>query len=374
MKMGKSTTKILIVGGGTGGHVFPGIAVAQNIQNDSSVEILFIGGTQRMEREWVENYGFHFAEIAAVPFPRRKIIKWISFPIYFLMSIQRAWKIFKKFNPDAVFSTGGYVSAPAALVAVLKRIPLAIFEPNVVPGLTTRFFQFFSRKIFVGFEETMKWFSKKKTSWNGIPIRQEILNFSKAKAIKTFNLQPNVPVLLVLGGSQGARNLNHAAVQAIQFMDQGDHALQVIFMTGRSEFQMRMDQLEKCSIKVMARMFIQNIQDAYAVADLVISRAGALTCGEILVSQVPSILIPYPYASNHQEKNARALEKMGASVVILEKNLNGEELAKNILGILSNSDCQNKMKQAARLGAKRDAGMRIAESILQLTKNKRKIA
>jgi UDP-N-acetylglucosamine--N-acetylmuramyl-(pentapeptide) pyrophosphoryl-undecaprenol N-acetylglucosamine transferase len=282
----------------------------------------------------------------------------------------RANRLLGQFQPAAVFSTGGYVSAPVSLAAALQGVPVGLLEPNVVPGLAARFLALFSRRIFVGFEETLKRFSKRRTRWTGIPVREEIERAEKTKAREAFGLNPHTTTLLMLGGSQGAHALNQYMTDVIQFLGQGDQAVQVLMMTGWNDYKKVVDQLEKCPLKVVLRPFIGNIHEAYAAADLVVARSGAMTCAETLSRGLPSLLIPYPHASGHQEMNARALEKAGAAAVILEKELEEEKLASILIALLSNEGKLKAMGEGARKLAKPNAASDIVKELLEMAEKK----
>jgi UDP-N-acetylglucosamine--N-acetylmuramyl-(pentapeptide) pyrophosphoryl-undecaprenol N-acetylglucosamine transferase len=245
---------------------------------------------------------------------------------------------------------------------------VALFEPNVVPGLAARFSSLFSRRIFVGFEEALKRFSKRRALWTGIPVREEITGAQKAKSRASFGLNPDTATVLMLGGSQGAHALNQSMTEVIKFLGEGDQAVQVIMMTGWDDYRRTVDQLENCALKVVLRPFISNIHEAYAAADLVVARAGAMTCAEILSRGLPALFIPYPHASGHQEKNARALEKAGSAVVITERELDDEKLTHTLISLISDGERLKAMGEKARALSKPDAAAQIVKELLELAK------
>jgi len=247
---------------------------------------------------------------------------------------------------------------------------VGLLEPNVVPGLAARFLSLFSRRIFVGFEDTLRRFSKRRTQWTGIPVREEIMTADKSKARASFGLNPDTTTLLMLGGSQGAHALNQYMADVIQFLGQGERAVQVIMMTGWNDYRKVVDQLEKCALKLVLRPFISNIHEAYAAADLVVARSGAMTCAEVLSRGLPALFIPYPHASGHQEMNARALETAGSAVVILEKELEEEKLSRTLISLLSDEARLKTMGEAARKLAKPDAARDIVKELLEMAGSK----
>jgi UDP-N-acetylglucosamine--N-acetylmuramyl-(pentapeptide) pyrophosphoryl-undecaprenol N-acetylglucosamine transferase len=357
--------KVIITGGGTGGHVFPGIALAQELGRDPSVEVLYVGKTKGPESKWVTERGLPFEGIRASGFPRGLSLRLFTFWIDLLKGFSQAEAILKKFEPQVVFSTGGYVSVPVSVAAALKGIPVLLFEPNVTPGLAARLLSFFSRRIFTGFKKTAETFAKSKSVWTGIPVRREILEAKKEDALKNFGLDGEKITLLLLGGSQGAHALNQMMSGAIQVLNEGTDPLQVLMMTGLSDYQWVLDETGKCAMKVVLRPFFSDIQEAYAAADLVVARSGAITCAEILSRGLPALLIPYPHASGHQEANARALEEAGAAEVLLEKDLQKGLLAGRIHELVSNPDRLKAMGLKARDAYKADASALIAENLLQ---------
>ena len=361
--------KIIVTGGGTGGHIFPGIAVARELTQHSEVDVLYVGKEDGPESKWVPDSGFSFAGIQAVGFPRGLSLRLLTFWFSFGAGLLKANGLISRYRPAAVFSTGGYVSVPVSLMASLRGIPVGLFEPNVAPGLAAKFLALFSKRIFVGFAETMKRFSKRRVRWTGIPVREEIVKAEKGKSRESFGLNRDTMTLLMLGGSQGAHALNQYMADVIHFLGQGDQAVQIIMLTGWNDYRKVVDQLEKCPLKVVLRPFISNIHEAYAAADLVVARAGAMTCAEILSRQLPSLLIPYPHASGHQEKNARALEAAGSAVVILEKELEEEKLSQALITLLNDGERLKAMGAAAGKLAKPNAAKDIVEELLAMAKS-----
>ena len=362
--MGKK--KIILTGGGTGGHIFPAIAIARELSKHPEVELLYVGKQEGLESKWVPDSGFAFEGVTASGFPRGLSVRLFTFWFEFAKGLAQASRIVGRFGPQAVFSTGGYVSVPVSLMAALRGVPVGLLEPNVAPGLAAKFLSFFSRRIFVGFEDTLKRFSKRRTQWTGIPVREEIVTADKIKSRESFGLNPGTTTLLMLGGSQGAHTLNQYMSDVIRFLGEGDQQVQVIMMTGWNDYRKVVDQLEKCPLKVVFRPFISNIHEAYAAADLVVARAGAMTCAELLSRGLPALFIPYPHASGHQEMNARALETAGAAVVITEKELEEEKLSRTLISLLSDKDKLKTMGEAAHKLAKPNAAADIVKNLLEM--------
>ena len=361
-----SGCKVMVTGGGTGGHVFPGIAVAHELMKHSKVEVLFVGKLNGSEAKWVTDAGLRFKGIRASGFPRSLSLRLITFWFDLGAGLMEAGRLITEFKPSVVFATGGYVSVPVSLVAALRGVPVALLEPNVAPGLAAKFLALFSKKIFVGFEQTTPRFPKGRTQWTGIPVRQEIKMADKSESLKSFKLEPQTTTVLMLGGSQGAHALNQYMTDAIERLGQGYHRVQIIMMTGWSDYQTIVDRLEECPLKVVLRPFIGNIHEAYAAADLVVARSGAMTCAEILSRELPAVFIPYPHASGHQEMNARILEKAGSAVVITEKQLENEKLIETLDELLAKPETLKTMGEKAKGLARPEASAKIVEALLGL--------
>ncbi len=362
---------ILISGGGTGGHIYPAIAIAQEyLRRHPAGSVVYIGKTGGREEQVVAktNFPIQFHGISAQGFPR-KISPALFTAIYRTMvGFMQALRIVRKINPSVVIGTGGYVSASAVLSAQLNGIPTLIHEQNAFPGLTNRILGKRAKIIATSYKELEQFFPKSKIRITGNPVRREFLHLNREEGLKEFGFSSNVPTLLVFGGSQGAMAINQAVLGALDILNRKESKLQVILQTGEKgydEIEPRMRNLQ--GIKAVVQPYLFKIQDAFAVSDLVISRSGAISLSEIAIAGLPSILIPYPYATaNHQEKNARAFEKAGAAKVILEKELTPDKLAQEIQSILSNDKLRKDMSSQSKLMAKPDAAKDLCDLIESL--------
>ena len=363
-------TRVIITGGGTGGHVFPGIAVARELLKRPEVEVLYVGKQNGPESKWAPEAGLAFEGLRAGGFPRSLSLRLLTFWPEFFSGFLKAWGLVGRVRPSVVFSTGGYVSVPLSLAASLRGVPVGLFEPNVAPGLAARFLAWFSKAVFVGFEATARHFSKGRTEWTGIPVRDEIRTADRTEARKAFGLDPETPTLLMLGGSQGAHTLNHYMTDVIRFLGEGDQRVQVIMMTGWNDYKKTVDQLEKCALKTVLRPFIGNIHEAYAAADLLVARSGAMTCAEALSRGLPAVFIPYPHASGHQEMNARTLEAAGSAVVITEKELADEKLSQTLISLLTDPARLKTMGEKALALARPEAARAIAQRLLSMAERR----
>ncbi len=363
---GSGAWRVLIAGGGTGGHVFPGVAVARTAVREGA-EVLFVGRRGGSEEQWLRESGLPFTGLAASGMPRSLWpADWLKFTVNTVAGLVGAQAVLSRFRPQVVFSTGGYASAAVSFSAALRGIPVVLLEPNVKPGLAARFLAPFAKRVVVGFEETLKRFSKKKTVWTGIPVREEIRTAEREPSLKAFKLKEGAKTLLLLGGSQGSRGLNTVFLEAIRFMGEGVQPAQFIFMTGRNDFKETTDQLEKCPLQVVTRPFITNMHEAYAAADLVVGRSGAMTCAETAARGLPAVFVPYPYAGMHQEANARALEKAGAALVIDQKDAAEGRLLETLIALVNDADRLAAMAEASRRVGKPEAAETIAAILKEL--------
>jgi len=362
---------ILISGGGTGGHIYPAIAIAQEfIRRYPTGTVVYIGKTGGREEQVVAktNLPIQFCGIAAQGFPRRISPKLFTAIYRTMVGCMQAMKIVKKYKPDVVIGTGGYVSAAAVLSAQLCVIPTLIHEQNAFPGLTNRILGKRAKIIATSYAELENYFPKEKIKITGNPVRHEFLYLNKEKGLKQFGFSSALSTILVFGGSQGAMAINQAVIGALDILNQKKVNLQVIIQTGDKGFkEIAFKTQNLASLKIIVQPYLFNIQDAYAAADLVISRSGAISLSEIAICGVPSILIPYPYATaNHQERNARAFEKSGAAIVILEKDLYPEKLVEEIERILKDDTLRKKMSLQCKLLAKPEASVEICNLIESL--------
>ena len=313
--------KIIIAGGGTGGHIFPAIAVANALRKiDISIKVLFIGAKGKMEMEKVPQAGFQIEGLDIAGFNRTKLWKNWSLPFKLISSFIRVKNIFKSFNPDVVFGVGGYSSFPVLRYAQRKGIPTFLHEANSFAGKANMMLGKKATAVLVGTDGMEKFFPKNKIIKTGNPIRSEIIqsSFKLEDAYEFFGLRPDRSTVLVIGGSLGARSINQAISRGItSLLDTG---IQVIWQTGKGNLEL-VDQSLRKRKGVCITEFISKMNYAYAVADLVVSRAGAIALAEICATGKPSILIPFPHAAeDHQTVNAMTLVNKGAAVMIKDMN------------------------------------------------------
>ena len=352
--------KIILAGGGTGGSVMPLLAVADEIKNKKSeTEFLFIGTRKGIpEKELVKNKNIPYQAIFSGKFRRYISLKNIIDPFLILIGFFQSFFIILKFNPKAIFSAGGFVSVPLAWAAWLLRKPIFIHQQDIVPGLANKLIAPLAKKITISFDKSFKNFSRQKTILTGNPVRKEILQGSKEKAIKQFNLDNNLPVLLIIGGGTGAQKINEMIVQIVPKLVE---FCQIIHLTGKGkEIKDKKLNFENYH---QYEFLNQGIPDIYQVADLIISRAGLGVLTELSILKKPMICIPIP--DSHQEFNAQYFADQEALILINQKILKPGQLLEKIKQIINSEkklkDLSNNIGQLAHLRA----GEKIAKIILE---------
>lgn len=361
------TPSVLIAAGGTGGHVYPAIAIADALREAyAGVEILFVGTRNHMEWHAVPEAGYDIVNVWISGFHRRWTLKNLMLPVKLSVSIIQSFGIIGEFKPDVVISCGGYVAGPVGWVAAKRGVPLVIQEQNSFPGVTNRLLGKHAETVFTAFEEAARFFPEGKTILAGNPTRTDLTQADPSQAYSAFRFSPEKPVLLVLGGSGGARAINEAMAAQIDRLHNA-MGLQIIWQCGDKyydEFRNRVHSRDLENLRL--RDFITNMDEAYAAADLVVSRAGALSCAELALTGKPSILVPSPHvAGDHQTKNARAMVEEGAAELIKDVDLK-ETLAGLVKELIENRERLRAMQQAALKLSRPDAASRIAHEILQL--------
>lgn len=341
---------IIFTCGGTGGHIFPAIAIAEAFlkKYKKDIRITFIGSDIGMEKNIIKDYGFEYYSITARPFLRKFTFKNILNIFFIINAIFNSFLILRKIKPDFVIGTGGYVSFPVILAAVVIRKKTCIHEPNVYPGIANRVLAKFVDIVTVGFSVTKNYFPAKKVYITGNPVRASILNIKRDFARKKLKLNSKKKTLLIMPGSRAAHNINEVVSNGLKDLVKEIKNLQIIWMTGEKDYEIIKNKLKGYK-DIRIYKFIKNAGLAYAASDAGILRAGASTLSEIIALNFPAILIPYPYATdNHQEKNAQIFEKNKMAIVIKDKELTTEKLIKNIKIILNkknNNALRKKMKE-----------------------------
>ena len=357
--------KVLIAAGGTGGHIYPGIAVAKEImRRDANSKVQFVGTSRGLETKIVPANGFELSLIDSAGLKNVGLVGKIKGLMILPKSFLEARRLIKEFQPDVVVGAGGYVLGPVLLMASLMRFPTLVMDSNALPGFTNRRLAPFVTKAALTFEESVKFFGKKGVV-TGNPVRKEF-----------FDIQPKVRGekinLLIFGGSQGARVINNTMIDALEHLQTYKNRLQITHQTGESD-ALNIEELYKRAEWESAnvRPYIAEMVTEFAKTDLIICRAGATSCAELLAAGKAAIMIPLPTAADdHQRKNAEALVKNGAARMILQKDLNGAVLAKEIIDLIESPEKITAMETSAKKMAKVDAAEVTVDLIENLVKGK----
>lgn len=366
--------KILISGGGTGGHIYPALAIADKLKESiSDAKIIYVGTKGSMEEDLAAKAGYEFKAIRVKGMPR-KFDKRSLVAIWNLMwGIMDSRQLLKELKPVLVVGTGGYVSGPIAFVAGLCGIPVAIHEQNAFPGITNKLLSKFADKVLITYPDSARHFKyPNKTVVTGNPIRKDITGISKIDAILNLGLDNTKKFILSFGGSGGQKNLNNAFLEILT-QNLWPEDFQLLHITGERHYGAFMQALEKSgkilSDRIRIEPYFHSMPAALNAADIVVSSGGAITLAEISAVGLPSILIPKAYtAENHQEYNARAFEKAGAAEVFLETEFNGEKLLGKLQDLLSNEELLHQMSKCSRELGRPDAAAAIEIELAKLLK------
>lgn len=361
--------KYLISGGGTGGHIFPAISIANALkEQDPDAEILFVGALSRMEMERVPEAGYQIVGLPVRGFNRSQPWKNISVLFDLFRSLRQAKQIVRQFKPDVAIGVGGYASGAAMKAAAWEHIPVLLQEQNGFAGVTNKLLKNDAAKICVAYEGMERFFPKEKIILTGNPVRQNLTQGSPVAACEFFNNQfgvhfvPERPTLLIIGGSLGARTINLSIEQGLdQLLAEG---IQVIWQTGKNYF----NQIQPRE-GVVITPFLNNMPDAYALADIVISRAGASSISELCLLGKAAILVPSPnVAEDHQTHNAMALVNRGAACIVKDKDAQSQ-LVSVALQLFQDNEQQQSLRKQIALLAQPDSAARIAREAQKLIKH-----
>jgi len=356
--------KVLIAAGGTGGHIYPGIAVANEImRRDSESEVLFVGTARGLEKKIVPENGFQLSLINSAGLKNVGILNKLKGISVLPKSFVEARRIIRQFRPHVVVGAGGYVSGPVLLMAAIMGVPTLVMDSNALPGFTNRQLARFVERAALTFEDAVPFFGKKGIV-TGNPVRAEFFDIPAKQRDTTFHL-------LVFGGSQGARAINNAMCEGIAKLDLVAERLTITHQTGEMDFDSVRDTYAGTAYSgADIRPFISDIFVEFGKADIIVCRAGATTCAEIAAAGKAAIMIPLPTAADdHQRKNAEAFVRTGAAQMILQKNLNGEVLADAILNLIDAPDSITAMENAAKGLGRPDAATACVDIIGELKRN-----
>jgi len=365
--------KVIISGGGTGGHIFPAIAVAQELKRKvANADILFVGALGRMEMEKVPAAGFKIKGLWISGMQRKLTLQNLLFPVKLIYSLVKSFFIISGFKPEIVVAFGGYASGPVSQVAAWKGIPVILQEQNSYPGITNKILAGKAKKICVAYEGMEKYFEKNKIVFTGNPVRQDISELDKDinSSLRYFDLTQDKKTVLIFGGSLGARSLNEAVRQNLDSITGKNDDIQILWQVGKLYFDeySRSEIANNKAVRILP--FIEKMDKAYAIADIVIARAGALTISELSICGKPSILVPSPnVAEDHQTKNAMNLVERNAAVLVRDSEVK-DKLGDVVSKTINDRSLMSELSENIRKMGKPDAASRIAELIIDECKKK----
>lgn len=361
--------KIILSGGGTGGHIYPAIAIANEIcKRHPEASVLFVGAKDRMEMQKVPEAGYEIVGLWISGIQRKLTLSNLMFPLKLLSSLWKSRKIIKKFNPDIVIGTGGFASGPLLKVANVKNIPAVLQEQNSFPGITNKWLSKGVNKICVAYDGMEQFFPKDKIIKTGNPVRQDLLKTKdkRDQAILKYNLNPKKKTILVIGGSLGARRINQLIEKELDFFNKKD--VQLIWQCGKLYYSEYKKYTNQKNVQVL--QFIDTMDLAYAAADVIISRAGASSVSELCIVAKPTLFIPSPnVAEDHQTKNAKAVVDKDGALMLKESELE-DKFQYTILEMLESKELQDKLSKAIKELALPNATIDIVDAIEEIMKNK----
>lgn len=373
--------RIIVSGGGTGGHIYPALTIVRAIQKKiPDAEFLYVGTKDGLEADIVPKEGIPFETVNIQGFKRSLTPENLVRGARAFGGVMKAMGIVRRFRPDVAVGTGGYVCGPILLASSLMRIPTLIQEQNVMPGVTNRLLARFVSCIAMGTKEAAEHFPKGKRVFTGNPIREEVMRARSEDGKEMFGLDPKAKTVLVSGGSRGARSINRAMVGVLAHYA-GRDGVQILHVTGKAGYDETMQSLKETGIDLDAagNLFVEpylyNMPQALACADVAVFRAGAIGIAELTARGVPSILVPYPFAAaNHQEMNARAIATAGAARMILDRELTAERLLSVLAELLSEDAKLKRMAKAAKKLGRPKAADEIASRVIRLARGKKELA
>ncbi len=351
---------VIIAGGGTGGHIYPGVAIAQEFRRrDADTRILFVGTPRGLEKKIVPREGFNLELIEVAALKRVSFINRLKSLLMLPKSFLDVRSLIKRVRPDVVIGVGGYASGPVVLMAALMDTPTMVAEQNALPGFTNRVLARFVKAAAVSFEEAREYFGEK-AEITGNPVRAEFFDVPVKQTGDAIHV-------LITGGSQGARAINEAMIGALPLLAEEKDRVSFTHQTGENDFYRVRDAYENSGLNALVKPFIERMVDEYAAADLVISRAGATTVAEIAAAGKPAIMIPFPFAADdHQRKNAEAVERAGAGRMILQAELTPERLAKELTWLIHDPHKLSRMAEASRQLGRPDAAKRVVDLAMRI--------
>ncbi|MGD9062600.1 MAG: undecaprenyldiphospho-muramoylpentapeptide beta-N-acetylglucosaminyltransferase [Desulfobacterales bacterium] len=360
--------RIVIAGGGTGGHLFPGIATAQEFEaRNAATSIIFVSTGNALEKSVLSKTGYPLQTITVAAIKGRGLWNQVKSVANIPKGILEANRILKNFSPDLTIGLGSYSAGPVVFAAWLRRIPIVIHEQNILPGITNRILSRFANRIYISFENTKSSLDLRKVRWTGNPVRRELLEYCDHNAAKKRDNAGNRSfTVLIIGGSQGAHRINMAVIEALEYLKDKDQ-LHFVHQTGDADEQQVNKAYRQNHIRCTVQSFFNNMDELYRKSDLLICRAGATTVAEITALGKAVIFIPFPHAADdHQVLNAGSLSDHGAAETIIEKDLSGQLLSERIAFYAAHEKVLNDMAARARRFGKPDAAQNIVDDCYRL--------
>ena len=359
-KIDNGEMRAVLAGGGTGGHVIPALAIAQQLKQEYAANVLFIGTPRGMENRLVPAAGFELRLVQVGALNRVSLATRLRTLIDLPRAVWDASRLLAEFRAEVVIGVGGYASGPAMGAAVLRRIPTIAFEPNVVPGFANRLIASLVSTAAVQFDRTGRYFRRYEVT--GVPVRPAFFEI----ATRSDDMRP--ATLLVFGGSQGAHAINQAVIEALPALREKLPRLRIIHQTGERDFEDAQAAYQRANLAAELSAFIHDMPAIFAQSDLLVCRSGASTVGEVAAAGKPAIFIPFPRAADdHQKVNAQALENAGAAVLLEEANLTGQRLAETVANLFADRKHLEQMGQAAKKLSHPNAARDIAKMAVDLT-------
>ncbi len=358
--------KIIISGGGTGGHIYPAIAIANQLKSiDPATQILFVGAEGKMEMEKVPKAGYQIIGLPIVGIQRSLSVSNLLFPVKLIRSLLKAREVVKNFEPDVAVGVGGFASGPLLMIASLMGVPTLIQEQNSHAGITNKLLAKRAKKVCVAYPNMETFFPPNKIKFTGNPVRKDILDIGNKQqvAYSHFGLNPNIKTLLVIGGSLGAKTINESIEAGLETIVKAGY--QILWQTGKPYFEKAKKAATIFQTNVVVFDFIYEMDLAYAAADVVVSRAGALSVSELCLVSKPAILVPFPYAAeDHQTQNAMSLVNQNAALIVKDQDAKNQ-LVTAILALLVDIKKQQELSKNIRTFAKPNAAQEIAEEVIK---------
>ncbi len=367
MDVNQNASRILIAGGGTGGHVYPALAIIEKLKEKGPFEFLYVGGRDGIETRIVPQHNIKMDTLWISGFVRSLSAKNLLFPLKVLSSILRSWRIIRRYRPAVAVGTGGYVCGPILFAASRMGIPVLIQEQDVYPGVTTRLLTRYARRICIPFEAARKYFKEvdAKVRVTGNPVRSGLADGSREAALDKWGLQSDKLTVFIFGGSQGARAINNAMLSiAPKLAATGQY--QFLWQTGNALLEEVTSKL-KADPSIVVQPYIDDMSAAYAAADLIVCRAGASSLTELALVAKPAILVPYPYAAgNHQEHNSRLMADAGAALMVKEGQNWETELNTALTGLLKDATARANQSAVWKTLARPEASEAICREIMEI--------